>query len=723
MPVLFQYAWDDGPLELHNIWLEPVEHTRNLIRRWLDHDVVGFNLAFDWFHVCKLYTLWELLPGDWLPIHHVDWIANLEADARDGPCVKPAGALDLLLHSRKTKYQSLMSRSDVRIRKVPAQLANQLAQELEERVDLDAIYFAKSKGPRWRVYDRRDNEGDIDPRFKDVVLKFNPAGGLKHLAQYALGAEVKHAFADIEPSSKPFEKGWAPFATAFSSAAEGWEYEGKPLWPRLIREHVEHWATNEKAREYARDDIVYTRALCEHFGNPPANDDDSVLACLVGAVRWHGFKVDLDKLQEIEQRADELISSFEVNTNKPSEVRRYLSEAMDDTERLVIEETTNKGKLEKIRDSELWQGHPAQERAALVLDVKAAHKERDVARKLRIAGRFHAAFSVIGAKSARMSGTGSDGLNPQGIKSSDEFRSAFPLAWEGMQLSGGDFDSFELTLMDAVYNDAELRRVLQGDKKLHALFAEQLTGKTYAEVMESKGSKDDLYSKGKRGVFGRGYGADAHALAYNLGISEEHCQRAIDWFGQFRGVGDNFKKIHQAFGCLNQPTPGGPVYWNEPQTYVESFLGFRRDFSIEIEVCRALFTLAQKPPGAWRIKGQVNRGRKVQTPLGAVSSALYGAAFQVAGGMERAAANHEIQSPGGQICKAVQRAVWDLQPAGVNSWVVAPMNVHDELMCPVQPAYAAQVEARVQNTVATFRQRVPLIAISWKARLSDWSGK
>ena len=36
----------------------------------------------------------------------------------------------------------------------------------------------------------------------------------------------------------------------------------------------------------------------------------------------------------------------------------------------------------------------------------------------------------------------------------------FPLFWDGMILCGGDFDSFEVTIADAVYNDPALRKDL-----------------------------------------------------------------------------------------------------------------------------------------------------------------------------------------------------------------------------------------------------------------------
>ena len=82
--------------------------------------------------------------------------------------------LDLMLHSRKGPYQSLMAREDIRIKRVPSALAYALATELEGRVQLDNIYFARSadpNAPKWQVFDRKDRYGDIDTDFKDVVLR------------------------------------------------------------------------------------------------------------------------------------------------------------------------------------------------------------------------------------------------------------------------------------------------------------------------------------------------------------------------------------------------------------------------------------------------------------------------------------------------------------------------------------------------------------------------
>ena len=230
MMVLLQYAVEDGPITLYEVWRRPIRETLALIEWICQHTVVGFNLSFDWFHICKIYTIFRLCDPDWIPEEHIDEIAMLEPQGQDGPCVKPAAALDLMLHSRKGPYQSLMAREDVRIKRVPTALAYALARELEARVQFDNIYFAKSadpEAPKWQVFDRHDSFGDLDTEFKDVVLKFNPAGGLKFLAEHALKLKPKYHYSDVEPSPawRPYELGYAPTALAVSSPEKGWAIE------------------------------------------------------------------------------------------------------------------------------------------------------------------------------------------------------------------------------------------------------------------------------------------------------------------------------------------------------------------------------------------------------------------------------------------------------------------------------------------------------------------
>jgi DNA polymerase I-like protein with 3'-5' exonuclease and polymerase domains len=89
----------------------------------------------------------------------------------------------------------------------------------------------------------------------------------------------------------------------------------------------------------------------------------------------------------------------------------------------------------------------------------------------------------------------------------------------------------------------------------------------------------------------------------------------------------------------------------------------------------------------------------------------------------RAAANHEIQNPGAQITKVLERRIWDLQPAGVHPFVVAPLNIHDELMIPIQPESVKMVTGIVNEVVESFRPQVPLIGMTWNEGMQNWAEK
>ena len=798
MMVLLQYAVEDGPIVLYEVWRRPIRETLALIEWICQHTVVGFNLSFDWFHVCKVYTIFRLCDPDWIPEEHIDEIAMLEPQGQDGPCVKPAAVLDLMLHSRKGPYQSLMAREDVRIKRVPTALAYALARELEGKVQFDNIYFAKSadpEAPKWQVFDRHDSFGDLDTEFKDVVLKFNPAGGLKFLAEHALKLKPKYHYKDVEPSPawRPCEFGYAPTALAVSSPAKGWAIEAddgegkgkkvtKYAWPGVIRKFIDHWATRADARDYANDDIVYTRELDKHFGYPEPGDNDSTLTCMVAAVRWHGFTINREGIMALMAKAQAVVATSPVNINKPSEVRPYVMAAMDDTEGVILETSTKKANLEAIskwgigemcpkckgkgyldKETDICpqcngvcyvgepepcgkcQGddpqcarcggtgvlkvgrHPAGVRALEILKVKFATKEIELYDKLLLAGKFHASFVVIGALSSRMAGA--DGLNAQGIKHTKEVRQTFPLTWEGYLLCGGDFSSFEVTIADAVCNDEALRAELIAGRKIHALFGMAIfPGTTYEEVKSSDGSTtNDMYTKGKQGFFGTMlYGGDHSTLVNRLGITEEVAKKAIEDFGsRFVGVKRWRKRVADLFCSMTQPGGiGSKVVWKEPADYAETMLGFRRYFTLENRIARAIFDLARNTPKHWKdCKVKVVRRDRVQTAGGAVSSALYGAAFSMQAANMRAAANHEIQSPGAEITKHVQRTIWDLQPVGVNQWRVAPMNIHDEIMCVTRPDVVPSVTQVVRDSVEHFRPKVPLIGMDWNEEMANWAEK
>ena len=169
---------------------------------------------------------------------------------------------------------------------------------------------------------------------------------------------------------------------------------------------------------------------------------------------------------------------------------------------------------------------------------------------------------------------------------------------------------------------------------------------------------------------------------------------------------------------------GSAVIWADPADHIETFLGFRRYFTLENRICKALFDLARKPPQSWKeCRIKVVRRDRVQTAGGAVASALYGAAFQMQAANMRAAANHEIQSPGAEITKAVQRKLWDLQPAGIHELRIGIMNVHDELTVVTKRDLGDEIVNRVRTVVESFRPQVPLIGMDWNPVMANWAEK
>jgi hypothetical protein len=766
---LIQYAINGGPVQLHEVFERPTQDTLKLIEYLCTCRVVGFNLTFDWFHICKLYTILLLTnKEDWdLPPDPYE-MAAVEMEARDGPCLKPAGAVDLFLYAKKGPYQSLMDRDDIRLKKVPAILAHDLANELETRVKLPDVYFARRKdkyAPKWKV--RPEEDG-----FCDIVLSFEPSSALKALCADLFKDEVIK-FDDIAPKcDKAVEFGYAPFAKAVAPNGKGKD-TWKGAWPDLAYKHNAHWTFNTEARKYGEQDVILVRRLFEAW-TPPLDDDDSILACCVAAARWKGYALDLNKLRRLKSKAEE---ESKIAPKDAGRSRAWLMEVLSDTEKAVINDTTNKVELEKIAKLDridctacdddtrakctvcegMGQVHThtyeAGWRAGQILKARKAAYDVNIYEKLLLAGRFHASFKIIGALSGRMAGA--DDLNAQGIKATDEVRSCFLLAFDGETLTGGDFASFEVVLAEAVYKDEALHKDLteavkcancdgtgkigeedckpcEGKgkyvRKLHGLFGQQVfTDMTYEDILASAGTADDVYNNAKRAVFAMMYGGQGNTLASRLGVpidtAEEAYQRFIE---KYKGVGKARKKVFEMFCSMRQENGiGTPIVWREPADYIMSIFGFKRYFTLENSICRELFGLAEKPPPSWaRHKVKVVRRDREQTAGGATRSAVFACAFSIQAQNMRSGANHEIQSPGATLTKKLQRRIWDLQPAGIGPWVVRPMNVHDEINCACNNRETIKKILELKSEFVTeYRAKVPLLKIAWKETMNDWSGK
>lgn len=734
MPVLLQWAELEGPTHLHDIWRVPIIDTLKIIEEIAEEGIIGFNLAFDAFHLCKVYTTFSMYPDkEAYPEDIIDELGLLEKEARFGPCLKFKHCLDLMLYSRKGPFQALMARDDIKIRRVPVSLAFELARELEARVKIDDIFFSGKKNqfaPKWNVYEHKNKTGQAtNPEFRDVVLKFQASGRLKTLAGYIGLATnddiIKFGDIAVQPKFNPVEVGYAPFALAISKPERNWKCEDGFAWPGVIEHHINHWGHNERARKYAGDDITYTRGLYNYFGCPKPDDDDSILACMVAAVRWRGYDIDIEGLKACRDDAAKIVRRA---PKAPRRVREYIYAAMNDTEKVVLSGSTKKVVLDSIAKWKLNNEveHPAAIRAKEVLLARKAEKEIELYDKLIFAGRLHASFVVIGSLSSRMSGN--NDLNVMAINHSKFVRKNFSFCSGDYKLGIGDFDSFEICLADAVYADPVMRNDLVTGVKLHAVMGAMLFDKTEDEVIATKGSKTlDMYDTGKKGNFLLIYGGNENTFENKLSVTLEKGIEAFKrFFNRYKVFGSKRQQKLNRFCSMTQPGGiGSQVIWNDPPEYAESLFGFKRFFTLENSICKELFNLAQNPPKRWKdikIKVQRREGR-IQTASGAVQSALYASAFGLQGSCMRAALNHEIQSSGAQITKKMQKNIWDIQPYGVHEFIVQPAQCHDECITPVKIGYEDQVHQAVQKTIDSYKDKVPLLKMEFKIGVPDWSSK
>jgi DNA polymerase I-like protein with 3'-5' exonuclease and polymerase domains len=250
----------------------------------------------------------------------------------------------------------------------------------------------------------------------------------------------------------------------------------------------------------------------------------------------------------------------------------------------------------------------------------------------------------------------------------------------------------------------------------------------YDEIMASEGSAEDHYKLGKNGVFALMYFGNEHTLATKYGIPEELGKPALEKFLEdYEGVKRAQARIIASFASITQPNGiGTKVYWKDPKDYVESLFGFKRYFTLENKICKALFNLAQSPPEYFKRFNsiKVKRRDKLQTPGGAVMSALYGASMQIQAAVVRAAGNHEIQSSGAHITKELQRELWTLQPQGIGPWVIRMMQVHDEVLAVTSnDEIQSETVFCVNNILDRYRSRVALIGMDWHLSQPSWAGK
>ena len=745
---------------LHDVMATPANETCDIIDTMMESELVGFNLAHDMFHLSRTYNLCKRLPHGYAPEEDLmHWHDLMQEEESRKYCLLPRKAVDLMIIGQRSEFQALIKQKPIRLRKVPRALADSLVTELSERIVLNPMYFAGFKdGERWRIKElygpgtpkagqelgnlsEESRESvEVDPDFVNLELPFQPKKTLKSIMKHILKYDVVEFDSYADKTTEYF---WNPNSDNWMEVYDSW---------------MRMWRDDPSQRKYARDDIVYTRALYEHFysNTSEAGDDTedfgSVLACMAGNLFWKGYSINPEVTRREYSKAQKIVevSKKLVNFNSPPKTLEYI---LAGTNNPIIKNTilsTDKETLERLYKADLKRSKKTpdilsvSERAKFVLDGRHADKRATLLRRLLIAGKLYCQFKISGTATNRKAGGSMEGkgesINPQGIPSEDDFREMFtfmpPLldsekaeGLPGWAMSGGDAESFEVSIAAAVFNDPGLTEELLSKRKFHAIFGSFIYKKSYDEILATDSLEGllNLYKRAKAGVFAWFYGGLAHTISEATGVEIEQVEAGLaEMEKKYPGIGQARLRIWSKFEALRQKVQFGAVEWHEPDKKITTFLGFERSFEVEVECCRTIFQLANKLPDYMKemgkkIKVMRNEEKGEQTGFGATMSSLFAAAFQITAQIMRIASNFVIQSPGGEMIKKLEYEIINkFQPRGIHSYYVIPFNQHDEEVVAHRCGLEDSLEELIYDFVERYKKHVPLFSIKWRKNKRNW---
>lgn len=713
--MLIQYGTNSDNIILHEIFREKTIDTLNLIQRLMDATTIFYNASHDAFHLTKTFNILLNLDKNTFP--EPEEYLNVERKLDTFQYIlKPKGCVDLLLNVRK-EFQYTMKTHPLRI-KVPKKVAEEFKEILEEKFKtLPPIIFAKYEGkPYIRTIEIKEDgfsqvspeeksklaEGKLDfkihPDWVYLKIEFKPSAKLKDVMKYVFGKEVKQLDLNIK---RPESLQYSPHTSD---------------WLSHFYMHKSLWQYNEHQRSYAREDVLYLMELDKFFAYPNSNYE-SELSFAFGSQHCIGYDVDVKEVKK--QLRNNLKSELkirrsnncsQVNINSATQVKKFLLKDLDDEYTILIPNTSKETFKNLIEMEDLPD--VLSKKLKAIKDLRRICIEQRLLKRLNSSKKLYCVFKTMGTRTGREAGGDSltnsgDKINPQGIPKG-ELRKLFTF---GSKAQGGDFSQFEIAIFAACYNDPKINELLMSGKKIHGIWAEFLFGVPYNEVMKGQDEPNSLYNIAKKAFFAMLYGAQTAKIAYITSLPIEQVKAAFEkFYNEFTKVAEAQKALEAQFNIFKD------YKFHNTLNYVETFLGFRRSFWLEIEIERILISLLNK-----EFKGNIRNKKGVLITTGqAVNSGIYSEIHQLESHMQRIAGNFKIQSPGAQMTKILQGRLNSLNSIGFihKDFYCMTFNAHDELI--VTGPRFEETKQVVEDFINEYKIKVPFLKMKWK-QIKNWS--
>ena len=501
---------------------------------------------------------------------------------------------------------------------------------------------------------------------------------------------------------------------------------------------------------YSQLDILYLKVLYEKLGRPEP-DYNSSCASAMAYLRYYGFDVDRDALNQAEEHYGGRVEAIEkkisgVNLRSSTERLALLRPHfpfMASTSKKVLtalaNDDTEGGRL--CRD--IVEYGPARQRLLQVQKVKECKTRK-----------AHPDLRVMGTPTNRMAGTG--GLNWQGIGAVEEIleeQTDEDISEDGLEEDlveqaaaaeekkikiglrkailtpcVGDWRNFEIFIAAEVYGDKQLQEDLRNNIDIHSMASVtsnpevKKLGMSYQEFHQLYKSHDDwatvIRKKMKMVVFGTFYFASAMKIAESLSIPDHEGQEVLDrFYGRYEAIGRYRRDIENRF--ITADTDRWSRHCIETmQDSVTDLTGFERHWNFEKGVAIALWELGQGKSIRTGLTGSVIRtqAKGPQSYDMAITSACLGSAIAIQAAVSRQAGNMKIQATGSSLTKMLMAEAWDKQR-------VATLPIHDELVPTHHPYFNYdRYTALLDDYVNRVQSIVPMLKFDY-APTTRWSDK